>query len=123
MNFQGNNVNNDCGCGNTWPYTQPTYQQCQQVVHTCNVQDIPHYINYHTHIVNNCVKRHVNVPTYSQSSENVLINEFVPNTFIPNQYPVNMGMNYPNDYMMGQYQGNVGTQYPNQMCNINPFER
>ena len=29
------------------------------------------------HVINNCVKRHVNVPTYSTSAENVLINEYV----------------------------------------------
>ena len=62
--------NQGCGC-NT-----PTYDNCNQVVQTCNVEEVPHYINYHTHVVNNCVKRHVNVPTYSQSFENRIINEY-----------------------------------------------
>lgn len=31
----------------------------------------------HPHVVNNCVKRHVNIPTYSTSGENVFINEYV----------------------------------------------
>lgn len=49
MNFTGNmNPNNNtcgCGCNNGIP----TYQQCNQVVQTCNYEDVPHYMNYHTH--------------------------------------------------------------------------
>ncbi len=75
MFYQGQMMNqNDgscCGCA------VPTCQQCNQVVQTCNVQDVPHYINYHTHVVNNCIKRHINIPTYSTSSENVYIDEYV----------------------------------------------
>lgn len=57
MNFTGSNFNscgcktNDSGCG--CPTSVPTYQQCNQVVQTCNVEDVPHYTNYHTHAVNN----------------------------------------------------------------------
>ena len=85
MNFQGSNLNcnqgvpypmNDCNQG-TRPSCLPTYQQCNQVVQTCNVQDVPHYVNYHTHVINNCVKRHINIPTYSNSQENVMVNEYV----------------------------------------------
>lgn len=50
MNFLGSNVNqNYCGCNNECPNIAPTYQQCNQVVQTCNVENVPHYINYHTH--------------------------------------------------------------------------
>lgn len=34
------------GCG-------ATYDNMNQVVQTCNVEDVPHYVNYHTHAVNN----------------------------------------------------------------------
>ena len=55
MNFTGTNFNS-CGCGGNdgCPSTTPaTYQQCNQVVQTCNVEDVPHYTNYHTHVVLN----------------------------------------------------------------------
>ncbi|MCM1556732.1 MAG: hypothetical protein NC087_04280 [Anaeroplasma bactoclasticum] len=54
MNFTGTNYNScGCGCNDGCPTTTPTYQQCNQVVQTCNVEDIPHYTNYHTHVVLN----------------------------------------------------------------------
>lgn len=58
MNFTGTNYNSGCGCGGndsgrSCPTSTPTYQQCNQVVQTCNVEDIPHYTNYHTHVVLN----------------------------------------------------------------------
>ncbi len=53
MFYQGNMINNDCGCNNGCMQAQPTSMQCNQVVQTCNVQEVPHYINYHTHAVNN----------------------------------------------------------------------
>lgn len=80
MFYQGQMMNqNDgsCGCNSGCPVAAPTCQQCNQVVQTCNVQDVPHYTNYHTHVVNNCIKRHINIPTYSTSTENVMINEYV----------------------------------------------
>ncbi|MDE6947062.1 MAG: hypothetical protein K2P14_07765 [Anaeroplasmataceae bacterium] len=56
MNFTGSNFNS-CGCGAeqgmSCPKAAPTFQQCNQVVQTCNVEDVPHYTNYHTHAVNN----------------------------------------------------------------------
>ena len=56
MNFTGTNFNS-CGCGGNeptgCPTCAPTYQQCNQVVQTCNVEDVPQYTNYHTHAVNN----------------------------------------------------------------------
>ena len=49
MNFSGSS----CGCGTSCPTSVPTMQQCNQVVQTYNVEDVPHYVNYHTHAVNN----------------------------------------------------------------------
>lgn len=135
MFYQGQMMNqNSCGCESSCPNAVPTYQQCNQVVQTYNVEDVPHYTNYHTHIINNCIKRHINVPTYSQSAENVLINEYAQAAPMYNQ-----GMMYnqpmmPNQqgmmYNPNQYQGNVGTEefqqpmqnpYQNMMNNMNPF--
>ena len=118
MNFMGSKQET-CGC-NQVPTMAPTYQQYNQVVQTCNVEEIPHMVDYHTHVVNNLVKRHINVPTYSQSYENVVINEYAQN-------PVMMmgGCQYgqqqyyaPMYNQMPQYQGNVGTNpYPTNMAN------
>ena len=126
MNFFGSNQEtcgcNSCGtpalspCGT---YT-PTYQQYNQVVQTYNVEEVPHYINYHTHVVNNCVKRHVNIPTYSASGENVVFNEYSPMPQMMNPY-----MQYQQPYCgcqnmnpTAEYQGNVGTNpYQPQMGN------
>ncbi len=113
MNFTGSNFQS-CGCGNSemtsgcgCQKSFPTYQQCNQVVQTCNVEDIPHYTNYHTHVVNNCVKRHISIPTYSTSAENVYLDEYVQGQ--PMVQPTMMQQPYP--YMMGpQYQGNVGVE-------------
>ena len=130
MFYQGQ-TNNTCGCNQgSCPQTLPTYQQCNQVIHVCNVEEIPHYIDFHTHVVNDCVKKHINVPTYSTSMENVLINEYpqaqgampyMPyqpiygNQMFGNvdQYQGNVGVNpspsqMSNPYVMGQYQG-MGT--------------
>lgn len=72
MNSYNYGQNYGCGC----PTSYPTYDCCNNVVETCNVEQIPHYVNYHTHVVNNCIKRHINVPTYSTSSEVRIINEY-----------------------------------------------
>ncbi len=127
MNFTGSNVNS-CGCGRKeigygYPTNMPTYQQCNQVVQTCNVEDVPHYTNYHTHVVNNCVKRHINIPTYSTSAENVMINEYVQGQPMVQQ-PMMMyqqPMMYNQPVPQGQYQGNVGTEgLSQQMPNFGP---
>lgn len=47
--FYQTKSNNTCGCEMGYPVAIPSYQQCNQVVQTCNVEDIPHYTNYHTH--------------------------------------------------------------------------
>ena len=123
MNFTGSNFNS-CGCGAeqgmSCPKAAPTFQQCNQVVPTCNVEDVPQYTNYHTQVVNNCVKRHINIPTYSTSAENIMINEYVqgqPMYQQPVLYP-----QFPQQPMMqGQYQGNVGTEpFVQQTPNMNP---
>ena len=118
MNFMGNNYGS-CGCGSK--ITQPTYEQCKQVVQTCNVEEVPHYINYHTHVVNNHVKKHINIPTYSMSEENIMI-EYPPAQAMPLAYMPYQAMSgcqgqtyqqqtYPGQMMgTGQYQGNVGTE-------------
>lgn len=62
-----------------------------------------------THVVNNCVKRHINIPTYSTSAENVMINEYVQGQPMVQQQPF-FYPQYPQQPLMpGQYQGNVGT--------------
>jgi hypothetical protein len=76
MFYQGQ-TNTSCGCNQGCPQAMPTYQQCNQVVQTCNVQDIPHYTNFHTNVINNCIKRHINIPTYSTSQETVFIDQYV----------------------------------------------
>lgn len=148
MNFQGVNVNptgcgqpqggyampmsgGPCGCG--CPSELPTYQQCNQVVQTCNVQEVPHYTNYNTHVVNNCIKRHINIPTYSTTTENVMINEFVqgqpvyqdPFMYGPQGNPYtqgtmyNPGVGYPGNVPEGVNPANLN---PNMMPGgFNPF--
>lgn len=113
MFYQGQMMNQNegsCGCGCSQGC--PTCQQCNQVVQTCNVQDVPHYINYHTHVVNNCIKRHINIPTYSTSTENVYYDEYVQGQPIYQQ-PV-MVQQQPM-YMQQQQmvQPTVDTQLPN----------
>ena len=88
------------------------------------------YLN-HPHIVNNCIKRHVNIPTYSTTAETVYVDEYVnglpmyqpvannpmglqgnfngcgcqvPNM---NTYNPQMMMQQPNEYL-----GNVGVESP-----------
>lgn len=63
-----------CGC---CPQAVPTFQCCNQVVNRCNVQDVPHITNYHTHVVDNCVRRHINIPQYTTSESVQVFDEFV----------------------------------------------
>lgn len=79
-------------CNNPFPYQDDQYMQSGQGMAmnqgmgqccnpTCNVvnryfvTDVPHVCNHHTHIVNNCIKRHYVVPQYTQSEETVYIDE------------------------------------------------
>lgn len=59
-----------CGCG---------VPQVNNVVNKCFVEDVPYYVNYHTHQVNNVVRRHIQVPTYSCSEQTVYYDEW-PNS-------------------------------------------
>ena len=121
MNFFGSNQET-CGCNscvNPCGTTAPTYQQYNQVVQTCNVEEVPHYVNYHTHVVNNLVKRHVNIPTYSTSGENIVINEYAQMPQMVNPYTQyqqqTCGCQTMNPTL--EYMGNVGTNpYPSQMA-------
>lgn len=64
------------------------------------------------HVVNNCIKKHINIPVYSQSSENVLIDEYVQGHPIYQQ-PVMFNQNMINQQMVcspNQYQGNVSNE-------------
>ena len=135
MYYQGQMMNpsgSSCGCNDSCPIAAPTATQCNQVLQTCNVQEVPHYTCYHTHVVNNCIKKHINIPVYSQSSENVLIDEYVQGQPIyqqPVMYNQNM-MNQPMAYNQGQYQGNLQTEplqntnnYQNMANQMNPFQQ
>ena len=109
MNFSGSN-RGTCGC--QYPIAMPTYQQYNQVVQTCNVEEIPHYVDYHTHVVNNCLKKHINIPTYSTSYENVWINEYPQASSIGMPFMPYLQPNIDPMYnMKDQYQGNVGTNH------------
>ena len=123
MYYQGNMINNECGCNNGCMPAMPTSTCCNQVVQTYNVQEVPHYQGIHTHVVNNCIKKHINIPVYSQSAENVYIDEYAQGNpiyqqpvMINNQFNQQQPMMNPN-----QYQGNVGTEGFNQQ--LNPFQQ
>lgn len=111
MNYQGKFMNGYPCCNNTY-----------NVVETTNVEDIPYYTNHHTHIINNCIKRHINIPTYSCDAETVVLDEYVNtnpvyynNTTYQNYNP------YYNNQMNQEYMGNVGTNpISNNYANINP---
>ena len=79
----------------------------------------------HPHLVNNCIKRHINIPTYSASQETVVQEQYVEGMPMYNQAPTmgmgmygqnptstNQGMCGCNQQTMNpmQYQGNVGTE-------------
>ena len=86
--------------------------------------------------MNNCIKKHINIPIYSASTENVLINEYVQGQPIYQQpvmynQPMTYNQNIMNQQMVyspNQYQGNVGNEglqqtpyHGFQMPNMNPF--
>ena len=60
-----------CGCNNV--------PQCNQIVNKCFYEDVPYYVNYHTHQVNNVIRRHIQVPTYSTSEQTIYYDEW-PNS-------------------------------------------
>ena len=45
-----NQFNQECGFDNACQQAVPTYQQYNHGVQTCNVQEVPHYTCFHTHV-------------------------------------------------------------------------
>ena len=72
------------GCMNQPQFTsvvQPQYQTnaqsgCNQVVQNSFVEEMPYYVNYHTHVVNNVIRKHIQIPVYSQSQQTVYFDEW-----------------------------------------------
>lgn len=68
--------NMGCGCGGAM-MNQPFGQSgCNQVVEQTCAVDMPYYVNYNTHVVNNVVRRHIQIPVYSQTQETVYFDEW-----------------------------------------------
>lgn len=93
------NFNNNC-CNNM----SPTYNCCNQVVNKCYYEDIPHYTNYHTTVVNNCIRRHINIPTFTQSEEVVYTDEYINSNPI---YYNQMNNNYNNFFKEAEPNPNI----------------
>ena len=68
------------------------------------------------HVVNNCIKRHINIPTYSTSAETVYVDEYVQATPMYQQ-PMMYNQGMPMNYSPNQYQGNVATEGLQQQMN------
>ena len=49
---------------------------CSQVVQQTCAVDMPYYVNYNTHVVNNVVRRHIQIPVYSQTQQTVYFDEW-----------------------------------------------
>lgn len=79
--FETKTTTNETQNEGTCPNACPTYNCCNQVVNKCFYCDVPHYINYNTHTINNCIKRHYNVPTYSNTYETVYLDTYMNNGF------------------------------------------
>lgn len=71
--MQNQGMYDGCGCNNMMPQVLPS---CNQVVQKCFVEDMPYYVGYNTHVVNNVVRRHIQIPVYSQSQETVYFDEW-----------------------------------------------
>ncbi len=111
----------------------PTYNTCCNVVGTCYVEEIPQYTNHHTHVINTCVRRYVNIPTFTTDEEMVYKDEYVncmpscacgynpcmnqqmANTQMTNQFDMNQQM--PNNTMNTQQP--MSGIFDNQEPNIN----
>lgn len=65
-----------------------TYDNCNYVNEQCQVVDVPHYVNYHTHNIMNICKKHIMVPTYSESSEVRVFDDY-SNNMVNNSYNTN----------------------------------
>lgn len=74
MNFYNPNMMpmSGCGCGGEQPSC------CNNVVHECFVEEVPHVVNYHTHVIKNCVKKHITIPQYTQSEEVIYYDQYEP---------------------------------------------
>ncbi len=109
------NYNRPCGCGcNPAPIVPEVC--CNNVVKKCFVEEVPHVINYNTHVVNECVKKHITVPKYTTTEETVYIDEYAFTPMqVPYQYQQFMQQPIPNQNL---------TQMPNtNMPNmLNPFQ-
>jgi hypothetical protein len=51
-------------------------QSCNQVVQQMATVDMPYYVNYNTHVINNVVRRHIQIPVYSQTQETIYFDEW-----------------------------------------------
>ena len=65
---------NTCGCGGQMQ--MPMQSNCNQVVQKCFVEEMPYYVGYNTHVVNNVVRRHIQIPVYTQTQETVYMDEW-----------------------------------------------
>lgn len=77
------NYNRSCGCNQ--PVPEMYYNN---VVKQCFVEEVPHVVNYNTHVVNECVKKHITIPKYTCTEETVCIDEYQFSPMqVPYQYP------------------------------------
>ncbi len=111
------NYNNPCGCG----CPTPPEMFCNNIVKKCYVEEVPHVVNYNTHVINECVKKHITVPKYTCSEETVVIDEYQT---MPMQQPTPFQFQPIMEQPMQQPMMNNGQVMPNyQMPNMfNPFQ-
>lgn len=63
--------------GTQMPFMNGFNQQgCGQVLQQTCAVDMPYYVNYNTHVVNNVIRRHIQIPVYTQTQETVYIDEW-----------------------------------------------
>lgn len=105
------NYNKPCGCG-CQPAPMMPEVCCNNVVKKCFVEEVPHVVNYNTHVVNECVKKHITVPKYTTTEETVYIDEYA---FTPFQLPYQ----YQQFEMQQQMQQQIPNQNLTQMPNVN----
>ncbi|MFI3329859.1 MAG: hypothetical protein R3Y05_05165 [bacterium] len=74
-----------CGCG-CQPMPEMYYNN---IVKKCFVEEVPHVVNYNTHVVNECVKKHITIPKYTTTEETVFIDEYQNTPYqVPYQTPI-----------------------------------
>ena len=67
------------GCAMGQQYMAPGYMTqggCGQVLQQTCAVDMPYYVNYNTHVVNNVVRRHIQIPVYTQTQQTVYFDEW-----------------------------------------------